>query len=127
MPEFIKFTDENIAAIREGNKRQTRRPVKGQPLPFGRYHVADKDGKPTDIVIEIIGVSSEQLHEITPGDCDAEGVAVDEAYYIGSYAGLQFQLLKAFKALWSTIYGPENQFAWQNNPWVWVYTFRIVE
>jgi hypothetical protein len=60
------------------------------------------------LVLDVLGVRVERLHEITDEDARREGVA-DRA---------------AFVAKWHEIYGAES---WDENPWVWRIEFRRVE
>jgi hypothetical protein len=57
------------------------------------------------LVLDVLGVRVERLHEITDEDVRREGVA-DHA---------------AFIAKWQEIYGAES---WDANPWVWIIEFR---
>lgn len=153
----LRFTDENIAAIRLGRKTQTRRPIKPKirspydedspyrkdsgnwfwhhDYEYDRYlwrkpkyevgevvAIADKDGNEAGLSVMIEAVTPERLQEITEGGANAEGLPHTLAdFHLGSVRR------NWFIGLWSSIYGPENEFAWERNPWVWVYQFRVME
>lgn len=152
---IMKFTQPNIDAIRDGRKGQTRRPMKPQPPDWPdavadccgewwmirsrsnnrsvevepKYQVgdvvrlADPDGVETDLLIRITGVRAERLQDISEDDCIAE-LGLDPN---GSFPADARYLIDAFKTLWSTIYGPENEFAWERNPWDFVYEFEVTK
>lgn len=65
------------------------------------------------ILLEITNVRIERLQQITTADCRAEGL-------MHSYGKAK----EAFAALINELYGPKT---WENNPWVWVIEFKIVE
>jgi len=83
---------------------------------------------------EITNVRVERVQEITPSDCEAEGITGKtsaspvrgqpyEQYYNGD--GLVYaEPYLAFHSLWDTIYG--ETFPWDSNPWVWVIEFQIL-
>jgi len=153
---IMKFTQPNIDAIRDGRKTMTRRPVKPQPekgfgggtpilssdgmflWPHGvvsnwmtqrrlKYNpgdvvcVADPDGIETDLLIRITGVRAERLQDITLSDCAAEGAPPTHE------ADAIWDDTSTFQAMWRRIYGPTNQFAWERNPFVFVYEFEAVK
>lgn len=152
----LRFNEVNVLAIRESRKTQTRRPLKPQPtvpdefMEIGHWAeswatvdkripddgvvdewfsfcVGEKlsvvlpNGLATDLFIRIVRVRAERLHEITEVDAKAEGVRNDARD--GRPGWIHREL---FRDLWATIYGPSNQFAWEMNPWVFVYEFSVV-
>lgn len=75
------------------------------------------------ILLEIVSVRAERLHDITESDAQAEGVA------LGGPIGHLPSYLKApytyhYAQLWDSINGPGS---WEANPWVWVIEFKRVE
>lgn len=72
--------------------------------------------KASRITLEINDVRVERLQEISESDAFAEGcqAAPEKESDI-------FQYTKGYKALWESINGPGS---WQQNPWVWVISFR---
>lgn len=90
----------------------------------GVYRVADPDGVETDLLIKITGVRVERLQDITDADALAEGVGNQRQRESTQYEG---KWIGFFRELWSTIYGPDNQFAWERNPFVFVYEFEVTK
>ena len=84
------------------------------------------------ILLEITSVRVERLQEITPNDCEAEGIQGKslpspvrgqpyEEYNNGD--GLVYTSpTLAFRALWESINGKKHP--WESNPWVWVIEFK---
>ena len=150
----MNFTAENIALIESGRKYQTRRPIKlqppscwrdvepdelgggawmwGPPADNARHVIAppyvvgefvrvaypDRECVQPAITIEITGVRCERLQAISEADAIAEGceAIIDEN---PSHA------TDAFQRLWGTIYGPAHKFAWERDPFVFVYEFSV--
>ncbi|SJN51577.1 Phage-related protein [Sphingobacterium faecium PCAi_F2.5] len=86
------------------------------------------------IFIEVVDVRAERLQDISDKDAYAEGIiGVDRA---GGYGyGLEIEWdykfplhektgIEAFERLWTKINGPQ---CWKENPWVWVYEFKIID
>ena len=71
--------------------------------------LSDPQGVPSGISIEITSIDVQRLFWIDTDDAIREGV----------------QTVDEFIELWGTIYGPRNEFAWNNNPWVFVYGFYV--
>lgn len=65
------------------------------------------------ILLEIVSVRVERLHEISEADAIAEGCPS------GSYGA--YYPVDNYARLWESINGPES---WESNPWVWVVEFR---
>lgn len=68
--------------------------------------------------LEVTEVRVERLQEISEADAIAEGVL--------SYCKPDREVnpVMEFAALWRSINGPDS---WQANPWVWAYTFKVVQ
>lgn len=71
------------------------------------------------ITLELTGVRVERLQDITDEDALAEGVDGTE-----SDAFDQPLPTMCFESLWKSINGDDS---WQQNPWVWVLNFKMVE
>lgn len=68
------------------------------------------------ITLEIISVRVERLHDITRGDCMAEGCPFPNLAKKTDPKGW-------YSALWTSINGADS---WDANPWVWVIEFKKV-
>ena len=66
------------------------------------------------ITLEITDIRAERLQEIT-----AEGT-----YNEGLPKGINDNRFEWFQNLWNSIY--KKQYRWEDNPWVWIITFKIV-
>ena len=86
------------------------------------------------ILLEIVSVRVERLHEISEADAQAEGV---ERVVVGSgwrrYCDPDSEEVgvppcgnarRSFRSLWKFINGDES---WNANPWVWVVEFKRVQ
>jgi len=86
------------------------------------------------IWLEVTAVRVERLQDISERDCIAEGIESfrpvpgdggAETYYkmydTGKFAPFS---KRSFESLWESINGPGS---WEQNPWVWVITFKKVE
>lgn len=74
------------------------------------------------ITLEVTGVRVERLQDISEGDAIAEGCSIDGESPSGLYVANNAR--SAFCRLWQSIYGPDS---WNQNPWVWVIDFRVIE
>lgn len=147
---IMKFTRHNIDRIEAGAKTQTRRPIKPQPpkdwsgyVLITQYKVGDvvqlatPDCSHVDTKIRITGLRIERVQDIDTADAIAEGCEfIDDTaetrhwrnYASGNAVGWYqgpFAHRHSFASLWGTIYGPEHEFAWSQNPWCWVYEFGV--
>lgn len=97
--------------------------------------VHDKGWKPSiymprwasRILLEVVSVWVERLHQITDADCKAEGVECwqegnDKPTYRAGEV-IQFTAKAAYCELWRKINGPAS---WDENPFVWVVEFKVV-
>lgn len=81
------------------------------------------------LVLEVTDVRVERLHCITEEDALAEGIERDGRRFLGAvHKGRKtrdafFTATGAFEDLWIATYGRES---WDDNPWVWVVSFRRV-
>lgn len=86
--------------------------------------------KAVRIFLKVTDVRVEKLQDITEKDAIEEGVEMFEDYvssYKDYYNESGFNLpsaRKGFKSLWQSIYGIES---WDENPWVWVYSFEWID
>lgn len=86
------------------------------------------------ITLEITAVRVERLQDISPADCEAEGVQrlplqegeLNPWYTADVSAGPVLHsrsTIGAYRKLWEQINGPGS---WDANPWVWVVEFKVV-
>ena len=86
--------------------------------------------KAVRIFLKVTDVRVEKLQDITEKDAIEEGVEMFEDYvsrYKDYYheSGFNFtSAKKGFQSLWQSIYGIES---WDENPWVWVYSFEWID
>lgn len=81
------------------------------------------------LTLEITDIKVERLQDISDDDCDKEGIyQVDVTPVIQAYeCGEKFiddTERECFKQLWQSIKGKDS---WDQNPFVWVISFRRVE
>lgn len=87
------------------------------------------------ITLEITGVRVERLQDISPFDCEAEGVQrlplqddQPQPWWTADVSAGPIlhsrSALGAYHRLWETINGPDS---WDANPWVWVVEFKRQE
>ncbi len=79
------------------------------------------------ILLEVTDVRVERLQEIGEADAKAEGVEpdVDAGYWKGYiFPGVYDSAKKSFASLWQSINGLGS---WDQNPWVWVVSFKRIE
>ncbi len=87
------------------------------------------------ITLEITNVRVERLQDISPSDCEAEGVhrlplqeGALNPWYTGDVdSGLELHsrsTIGAYHKLWEKINGAGS---WEANPWVWVVEFKRLE
>ena len=81
------------------------------------------------LFLEVKSARVERLQKISPEDCVAEG-AVKNPHYM-KYGGEKCLVIHKrykddFMALWDSINAKREggAYAWENNPWVWVYEFK---
>jgi hypothetical protein len=86
------------------------------------------------IWLEITGVRVERVQDITPGDCEAEGIERGPCECPPDPPGYGHHslcpnsdafLLSEFRGLWDSLNAPRG-YGWDANPWVWVYAFRVL-
>lgn len=130
----MQFTNGLAESIMRGEKTQTRRPVKSTEsakategiwadqiesvYTNGRlkwmvgktYAVQPGRGKKAIGHIKITRIRQQRVHDINRVDAVREG----------------FKDMRAFQRKWSDLYD-STQFAWKNNPRVWVIDFHLVQ
>jgi hypothetical protein len=123
----IKFTPEMVQAILNGQKTQTRRPIKSEcPYSVGEtLYVQD------NLHIKITDIRAERLQAIEGAEAIMEGAVyicgeTDEFTYHSVLHLLQ-SALSHFQFIWESIYGNQPGKRWEDNPFVWVYEFEAVE
>lgn len=82
------------------------------------------------ILLEVVSVRVERLHDITDNSSIAEGVAWDNAcpeeVSSGWCPGAYDTPRDAFSALWDSI-NAKRGYGWETNPWVWVVLFKVID
>jgi hypothetical protein len=73
------------------------------------------------ITLEVTDIRVERLQDISPDDCDAEGIE-RSACHTRDGAGCNARI-NDYKTLWTSINGPES---WDENPYVWVVGFKML-
>jgi len=78
------------------------------------------------IFLQVTGVRVERLQDITAQDAEREGFKFVYAYGLDSVAMTAYE---AFAHYWNCINAKrdEGAYAYEKNPWVWVYTFERCE
>lgn len=141
---WISFPAPMISAIREGQKKQTRRVVKGltetdepdnlgdgESLWDGEKVITCPYGRPGDhlqvldsrIALEIVSVRVERLQEISRAEAQADGVICRHCKgYSDNECGCT--CINLYRNLWNSTIGKRHP--WDSNPWVWVIGFKVV-
>jgi hypothetical protein len=78
--------------------------------------------KAARIWLEVTKVRCERLHDITEEDAKAEGAPLRTHTHV---YGLRPTYLGGFATRWDVINA--KLWAWDTNPWVWVYDFKVLE
>ncbi len=78
------------------------------------------------IALEVTDVRCQRLQEISEEDAVAEGCSGHdgEGPYISAFGGRR--IINNFAALWDTL-NAKRGYGWDSNPWVWAYTFKVLE
>lgn len=75
--------------------------------------------------IKITAVRAERLQDISNEDCIKEGIVFDGSVYSNGLDNIQYlEPRAAYKALINSIDGKDT---WDNNPWVWVYDYELID
>lgn len=76
--------------------------------------------------IQIIDVKPQRLQEITPEDCEREGIRWTCGYYCDANVGHvdHHHMINQYHALWDSI---NKNYPWALNPWLWRIEFKRVE
>lgn len=79
------------------------------------------------IFLKVTDVRVERLQEITPDDCEREGIEIDYDYPIIGPCEADYQLRASepFQELWDLI--NSKKYPWSSNPWVWVIIFTRID
>jgi len=70
------------------------------------------------IFLRVMDVRVERLQDISEGDIAAEGITDTARYTPG-------ENIRRFAAFWDS-FNAKRGYAWETNPWVWVYTFERI-
>lgn len=132
--------------------RETWHP-KRHSFPIGEHYeykaTAKEDGNPTDeswkpsihmpkeacrIFLKLKSIRIQRLNDISESDAIAEGIKKIEGKVIGYPFGISFKYsnginnystpIEAYMSLWEKINGKGS---WAENPWVWVYDFKVID
>ena len=76
------------------------------------------------IFLRVNDARVERLQEISPEDCDAEGVGFKDGRAIESKANKE-SLRTRFMTLWDSL-NAKRGYGWERNPWVFVIDFTII-
>lgn len=82
------------------------------------------------ITLEVTGVKVERLQDISEADAKAEGAAwhdggqIHHSGWRHDWGDVHADARSSFARLWNTINGPG---AWDQNPWVSAYTFKVLD
>ncbi len=76
--------------------------------------------------LEVVSVRVERVQDITDEDAIAEGVVKHYFAQDGVLANDEGMYRPVFKSLWNSINAARG-FGWDNNPYVWVYEFKVKE
>lgn len=75
--------------------------------------------------IKITDVRAERLQDISDEDCIKEGIEKNGlCYFNGVHTHSFLTPREAYKALINSIDGKDT---WNNNPWVWVYDYELID
>ncbi|MGO2336716.1 hypothetical protein [Providencia sp.] len=153
MKNRIKFNDAMLAAVMDGRKTQTRRPMKVQPVLNGNWWEVygagwGKDSKsmpavpnhslanncPYGQIGDIINSADKDGN--IKGKIEITDVCIQQLHAVtlgdickevgcGLYDFIPTTYgFQVWEDIWRSIYGEES---WNNNPWVWVIEFKKVE
>jgi hypothetical protein len=148
----ILFNAPMVRAILAGNKTQTRRMIKPQPIPNGNgwiykgafwrfnepvdlerikyYHSIFMPRKAARIFLRVEDVRVERVQDISESDAQAEGVHSIDLFMLSQISSQplsqKFSYKAAFYELWDSL-NAKRWYGWDMNPWVWVYTFASIE
>lgn len=76
------------------------------------------------ITLEIVNVRVERLQDISEEDALAEVAEVKQDARIAAHVAEDSPARMEFWHLWQSINGPRS---WDENPWVWVVEFKVIE
>lgn len=75
--------------------------------------------------IKVTAVHAERLQDISNEDCIKEGIVFDGSVYSNGLDNIKYlEPRAAYKALINSIDGKDT---WDNNPWVWVYDYELID
>jgi len=79
------------------------------------------------LFLEVTDIRAERLQEITPDDCEAEGIEFDYDYPIIGPCEADYQLRASepYQKLWNKLNG--KKYPWESNPWVWKVSYKRIE
>jgi hypothetical protein len=79
------------------------------------------------LTLEITDVRAQRIQEISEYDAEQEGVQVSHYYCDeGEFPAHRCDPVGKFKELWDSINGRRPGCSWQENPWVWCLSFKVI-
>lgn len=112
---------------------------RGTSLAFRRFrwnHHAHMPREASRITLEITAVRAERLQSISEADAIADGITVlplqsldDPSAWYQSAPGMHQarSARDSFRACWDSRHQHPKGFRWEDNPWVWVVSFKVVK
>lgn len=147
MKDRIKFNDAMLAAVMDGTKTQTRRPIDKETLrlfdiaseageclplgynadePFERYHLEFFQYGEIGSIINLADKNGNIKGKIEITDVwlqQVNDISESDAKAEG-FDGKLSAYSSEFALMWNAIYGTDS---WINNEWVWVIEFRRID
>ena len=127
--EAWSHTGEGVWTIADARKRLGGHPIYAAtydgPPPLGWWPSIHMPREFSRLTLEVTEVRVERLQDISKADSLAEGlVAAPGGWWSGAEGQASPTPQDAYAALWNSINGPGS---WDDNPWVWAVTFKLLE
>jgi len=89
--------------------------------PYGNFSSHFMYKSLARIFLEITGLRVERAQDITPADCELEGLELTKHPNLQS--GRYVRICKDFESLWDSL-NAKRGYGWDKNPWVWVIEWK---